>query len=88
MCDVKGYDIGGTDWKKGKGKPTLFPYPDDHLWQMYLALWRVWAINNSHLMLELCKIVEEHNHRLSDCFATTDINQARALATILNEWVS
>ena len=22
-CDVKGYDVGGTNWKLGKGKPPL-----------------------------------------------------------------
>lgn len=88
QCDIKGYDIGGTDWKLGKGKPPLFEYPADHLWQMYLNLWRMWAIHNSHLLIELTELAAEKNNVLSDCFASSPINQARALATILNEWLS
>jgi len=87
QCDVKGHDIGGTNWKLGKGKPPVFPYPNDHLWQMYLSLWRLWTVRNGSLILELKKQAIAHNNLLSDVFANTDINQARALATILNEWV-
>jgi hypothetical protein len=87
QCDVKGYDIGGYNWKLGKGKPPIFPYPDDHLWQMYLSLWRIWALHNGTALLELYEMTKQHNLTLRDTFANTDINQARALATILNEWI-
>lgn len=87
QCDVKGYDIGGRSWQSGKGKPPIFPYPDDHLWQMYLSLWRLWAIHHGPLLLELKEKAAQHGNVLSDRFATSDINQARALATILNEWI-
>ena len=88
QCDIKGYDIGGTDWKLGKGKAPLFEYPADHLWQLYLNLWRLWAIHNSHLLIELVELAAKENNVLSDCFASTHINQAHALATIMNEWLS
>lgn len=87
QCDIKGYCIGGTDWKLGKGKPPMFPYPADHLWQMYLNLWRLWAIHNGALLMELHGHATHNNNCLTDCFASSDINQARALATILNEWI-
>ena len=87
QCDVKGYDIGGRNWKLGKGKPPNFPYPDDHLWQMYLSLWRIWAIHNEELLFELLDKARAYGNRVCDCFARTSMNQARALATILNEWI-
>lgn len=87
QCDIKGYQRGGTDWRLGKGKPPLIRYKGDHLWQMYLNLWRIWTIHNIELMQELSKRIKENGNILSDRFASTDINQARALATILNEWL-
>ncbi|MFA7188513.1 MAG: hypothetical protein WC117_00325 [Sphaerochaetaceae bacterium] len=87
QCDIKGYDVGGRDWKLGKGKPPLFPYPDGQLWLLYLNLWRVWAIHNSELLFELVELAEQHKNTLSDCFASTPINQAHALCVIANEWI-
>ena len=88
QCDIKGYDIGGRDWGLGKGKPSLIAYTGDLQYEMYLSLWRLWALHHIETMKELMLHATEHNHMLSDCFAGTDINQARALAQILNEWFS
>lgn len=85
QLDIKGYSPGGTDWKLGKGKPPL--NPDIDLWSEYLKLWRIWANENLPLMRELYSLAKEKNYTLSDCFATTDVNQAHALATILNELI-
>lgn len=82
QCDIKGYDVGGTNWKLGKGKPPKDTSVD--LWTCYLNLWIVWASNNKALVEELRVKASEHNNILSDMFATTEVNQARALATILN----
>lgn len=82
QCDVKGYQPGGTDWRAGKGKPPLDPARD--LWSSYLILWTVWALHNPALMRELKAKADEHGGRLSDRFASTEVNQARALAEILN----
>lgn len=87
QCDVKGYDPGNIDWMLGKGQPALIPYKGDSQWQMYLALWRIWAIHNSHLVVSLFQKLHEHEDTLTDMFATSDINQARALAIIINEWI-
>jgi hypothetical protein len=87
QCDVKGYEPGGIDWKQGKGKPALIPYKGDSQWQMYLGLWRVWSIHNSELVISLFQKLAKHEDTLTDQFATSDINQARAMATIINEWI-
>lgn len=86
QCDIKGYQIGGRDWKLGKGKPSLLPYQGNQQWELYLSLWRLWALHHIEDMRQLKTYAEQHGNCLSDCFASTDINQARALATILNEW--
>lgn len=88
QCDIKGYQMGGTNWELGKGKPPLVNYPEDQLWQMYLNLWRMWTLRNVALMKELKVLAHQHGDCLSDCFGWTGINQARALSTILNEWFS
>lgn len=83
QCDVKGYDPGGTDWRLGKGKPPLDRSKD--MWSEYLALWRSWARSNPRLVEELYGLALAHGNTLTDMFASTPINQARALAEILNE---
>lgn len=82
QCDVKGYDPSGRNWRLGKGKPPINRQRD--MWSAYLLLWAVWASHNPELISELKELADKHNRILSDRFATTDINQARALAEILN----
>lgn len=90
QCDAlgKGYDPGGTNWKLGKGKPPLDGKPRSELWEYYLGLWRTWADLNIGLMRELYLAAINNEYLLSDRFATTDINQARALSIVLNELVA
>ena len=86
QCDVKGYQPGGRDWQLGKGKP-----PKDltkHLWTEYLSLWQTWAQENPELIRQLAHKAKEFDYVLSDTFAKRhedSVNQARALAQILNE---
>ncbi len=82
---MKGYDPGGTDWRKGKGNPPLHSSKEE-AWDAYLQLWRDWADSNIDLMRELYLNAVAKNHTLSDMFATTPINQARALSEVLNEF--
>lgn len=86
QCDVKGYDPGGVNWRLGKGKPPLDPSID--LWQAYLGLWLQWAKGNEDLLSRLGRYLDENEAKyaltLSDCFAKTPINQAAALAWLLN----
>ena len=81
--DIKGYDPGGTNWRLGKGKPPKDKSID--LWGEYLKLWRRWADLNPHLLEELYHITKLTNNLLTDRFANSDCNQARALAFLINE---
>lgn len=87
-CDIKGFDPGGTKWRLGKGQEPINGKSREQLWEEYLGLWRIWAYNHLDLMRELYFLAKEKNGILSDCFAATPINQAHALATILNELVT
>lgn len=84
QCDVKGYDPGGRNWRLGKGKPPLTKQTPEELWTKYLHLWISWAKGNMPLMQELGQKAAQHGNILSDRFASTPINQARALAAILS----
>ena len=55
------------------------------LYKRYLGLWKRWALDHPSQMQELRIRAIEHDYTLRDSFATTRINQARALAQILNE---
>lgn len=85
QCDVKGHDPGGTNWRLGKGKPPI--NRDRDLWTAYFGLWVVWAIDHEELLAELKQHADTIGKILSDCFANTDVNQARALAELLNLFV-
>ena len=84
QCDIKGYDIGGRNWKLGKGKPPREKMSHEEIWNKYLKLWEVWADNNPALIEELKVVLVKYNNVLSDKFASTPVNQARALAEVLN----
>ena len=66
----------------GKGKPSI--HPNFNYWETYLSLWQLWAKANPHLIAELWLHAQLNNMQLTDKFAKTENNQARALAHILN----
>jgi len=85
QCDVKGYDPGGTNWRSGKGKPPRKRMSEEELYGKYLDLWRQWSNDNPH-MIEVLRIrATEHGKILSDRFASSPVNQARALCDTLNQ---
>ena len=84
QCDVKGYDVGGKNWRLGKGKPPRNSMTKEDMWKAYLGLWILWAANNAKPIQELKIHADKHGGVLSDKFASTPVNQARALAEILN----
>ena len=65
----------------GKGKPSI--HPNFNYWETYLGLWRQWAKENPNMIKELSELAE--GKVLTDQFANTENNQARALSVILNE---
>lgn len=84
MCDVKGYQPGGVDWRLGKGQPPLDG--SKNLEWEYFQLWRTWSLHNFHLVEDLAELSKSKNGVLSDCFASTNISQANALSRVLNEF--
>lgn len=82
QCDVKKYNPGGSNWQLGKGKPPLDT--SVNLWAEYLKLWKIWAKEHPRLIEELRLNATLCDFKLKDSYARTDINQARALAHILN----
>lgn len=81
QLDVKGYRRVSNDWRAGKGKPPLEPMSTDALWKAYLGLWVQWARENPKLIEDLR--VKARGKVLTDRFATSQVNQARALSEIL-----
>lgn len=72
---------------KGTGKGLPAKDPNFDYWGNYLSIWIQWAEENPELIEELREIVKTHNNTLTDMFASTDNNQARALCFILNSKV-
>lgn len=83
QCCTKGYDPGGTNWRLGKGKPPLDKSVD--LLKEYIKLWEGWAAKHPELMEELRTHANDCVFTLRDRFASTPVNQANALAFLLNK---
>lgn len=79
QCTVKGY----SSIKDGKGNPPLKKVAS--LFEAYKALWRTFFDANPLLLEEAKALVKPHQNCFSDMFATSEVNQARAIATILND---
>jgi hypothetical protein len=85
---LKGYDPGGTNWRRGKGKPPKDSGVSRHdLWLGYLDLWYCWARAHMVLIWELREHALDNGACLKDSYATTEINQAAALAEVINHYV-
>lgn len=84
QLDVKGYRSQGNDWKLGKGKPPLMKISKEALYAKYLNLWKQWTKENPRIFADL--LLKSQGKPLTDCFAKTDISQARALADVINEY--
>jgi hypothetical protein len=83
QLDVKGYRATTSRWQDGKGKPALNGKSRRELWAEYLGLWQTYISENQVLLTELR--ASAAGKTLTDKFSTSDINQARALATIIND---
>ncbi len=84
QCDVKGYDVGGTNWRLGKGKGPKAPMSHEQQWQAYKALWKQWLDARPKAREYLLSVLPANQWTLRDRFASTPINQARALAELLS----
>lgn len=85
QCCVKGFDPLGTNWRLGKGKPPLVSLSKDQLYLEYKKLWQSWADMHPDLIDELFYRAKDNGNTLRDRFASSPVNQARALADIIND---
>jgi len=82
----KGNDPIGLDWRKGKGFPPANGKSPEELYKGYKQLWTFWMAENIDLVFELAERAADAGYVLTDCFASTPVNQARALSELLNEF--
>jgi len=83
QLDIKGYRKVSNNWTAGKGKPSLNSMSHEEQYQAYKQLWKQYLSENPELLEDLR--VKSAGKVLTDRFASSDINQARALSDLLNE---
>lgn len=80
QVSIKGYPTIAA----GKGQPPLNPnISREQLWECYLGLWRIYFQRNPLLYIELRK--GHYQDVFTDMFASSDINQARAISELVNK---
>lgn len=78
---IKGY----PSIKEGKGKPGL-NFSFEEQWEEYKNLWRIHVEADPERYKDLIRKLKLNGTTiLTDKFASSEINQARAIAEILNE---
>ena len=82
QVDIKGYPSA----REGKGKPPkMISYRDAY--DRYCGLWREYMREHESDVRTLARRAEDNNFCLRDVFAKSPINQAAAIARVLNEQV-
>lgn len=84
QLDIKGNGQATTGFSKSCCGKRQSKMPREYLWQNYLLLWKQYLDENPDLVLEL---LQDRTRNFTDCFAKSDISQARAIATILNQMI-
>ena len=82
QLDIKGYRGLVDHWSEAKGKPPLRDISEDELFLEYVELWRRYFKEHPELLEKIKK--EAYSKTITDMFGITPINQARAIAYILN----
>jgi hypothetical protein len=83
------YDVGGTNYKLGKGKPPKTNINKEDLYKQYYNLWLKWSKikeNREYLTALKRYLINNEIYILTDDFASSDINQAHALSDILDDY--
>jgi hypothetical protein len=83
QLDAKGYRKTTSNWRDAKGLPPLNAKSRQELWLEYLGFWRQFAQENPELITELRALAA--GKVLTDRFANSAVNQARALSVIISE---
>lgn len=77
---------GHPSIESGKGKPPVRPVRS--LFAAYKALWETFFNANPLLLAEIQELGRAHGNCFTDMFASSAVNQARAIATILNDRIA
>lgn len=83
QLDVKGYRAVSDNWRDAKGQKPILNISNQERWTAYLQLWRTWVEENPEDFQDL--ILQSEGKVLTDQFATSPVNQARALAELISE---
>lgn len=83
QLDVKGFRAVTNNWREAKGKPPVNGKSFDQLYIDYKNLWIQYLFENPHLKFELK--ARTSARYITDCFASSDVNQAKALFEIITE---
>lgn len=88
QLDVKGYRAKGvTNWLIVKGKPPVSHMTQNELFVAFVKLWDEYIWANDGMLMDLFWATEKCGCRvLTDQFAKTPVNQAAALAALLNSY--
>jgi len=82
QLDIKGYRGIVNNWMEAKGKPPLRDISEEELFREYVELWKRYFKEHPELLEKIKK--EAYGKTITDIFGITSINQARAIAYILN----
>ena len=85
QLDIKGYRGMINNWTEAKGKPPLRNINEEELFEEYVELWKKYFKEHPELLEKIKK--EAYGKTITDMFGITSINQARAIACILNREV-
>lgn len=83
QLDVKGFRAVTDNWREAKGKPPINGKSFDQLYIDYKNLWIQYLFENPHLKIELK--ARTSARYITDCFASSDVNQAKALFEIITQ---
>lgn len=87
QLDIKGYRKFGNHWKLGKGKPPLDEtMTPQRLYKRYKGLWILHYLHHKNKVKHLDNVLRgQRISDLTDMFATSEINQAKVHAELINE---
>jgi hypothetical protein len=81
QLSVKGFETITNNWREAKGKPPINGKSFDQLYIDYKNLWILYLSENPKLLFELK--ARTSARYITDCFASSDVNQAKALFEII-----
>ena len=85
QLDIKGFRAITDNWRDAKGKPPNNNKSFEVIYKEYKKLWVQYLRENPSLYYELK--ARTSGKMITDCFSSTDVNQAKALYEIIAEGI-